>query len=352
MRAASWRRFAPILCAPLLLAACATPTPPQATRGAQPPQLAEQQAVMDDGYRLPLRRWGEPDDARALVLALHGFNDYGKAFAGLGEALARRRVLTYAVDQRGFGAGRERGRWGGEGRMTADLVRLAALLRQRHPDLPLYVVGESMGGAVVMATPGIGFLADGLVLIAPAVWSRETMHPLQRLALAVTAYTLPSLKVSGRGLEIRPSDNSPMLRRFSADPLVIKETRVDALWGLTNLMDQAAAAAPRLPAPALILYGKQDQIIPRRAFCAMLATLPTEVPEIRVALYRNGWHMLTRDLRGERVIADIADWIADQQAPRPSGEEAPLGGERLPDFCGGPPAGRMAAAQPFPGEAH
>lgn len=328
-----WWHLAPILCTPLLLAGCATPEPPRAATGAQPPLLAERQAVMDDGHRLPLHRWGEPDKARALVLALHGFNDYGNAFAGLGERLAAAGVLTYAVDQRGFGAGAGPGRWAGEERMTADLVELAALLRERHPGLPLYVLGESMGGAVVMATPRIAGLADGLVLIAPAVWSRETMHPLQRFVLALAAYGLPSLKLTGRGLDIRPSDNIPMLRQFSADPLVIKETRVDALWGLTNLMDQAAAAAPGLAPPALILYGEHDQIIPRRAFCAMLATLPPAEPAIRVVLYRDGWHMLTRDLQGERVMSDIAAWVNDQRAALPSGEEAPPGSERMARHC-------------------
>jgi len=288
---------------------------------------------MDDGRRLPLRRWGAPDKARAVVLALHGFNDYGNAFAGVGEHLATKRVLTYAVDQRGFGESQAAGRWAGEDRMTDDLRQLAGLLRKRHPDLPLFVIGESMGGAVVLATPAIAALADGVILIAPAVWARDTMHPLQRLALAITAHGLPGLKVSGRGLDIRPSDNVPMLRRFSADPLVIKETRVDALWGLTNLMDRAAEAAPGLARPALLLYGEHDQIIPKGAFCTMLARLPPATDEIRLALYADGWHMLTRDLQGERVIADIAAWISDQRGALPSGAQTPLGSERIKGFC-------------------
>jgi acylglycerol lipase len=34
-----------------------------------------------------------------------------------------------------------------------------------------------------------------------------------------------------------------MLRKFSRDPLVIKATRTDAIWGLANLMDDARVAA-------------------------------------------------------------------------------------------------------------
>jgi alpha-beta hydrolase superfamily lysophospholipase len=126
-----------------------------------------------------------------------------------------------------------------------------------------------------------------------------------------------------------------MLRAFGADPLVIKETRVDALWGVTNLMDRAAAAAPRLPPPALLLYGEKDQIIPKAAFCAALRELPRE-PGLRLVLYPEGWHMLTRDLQGRQVMEDIAAWLLDRDAPLPSGEEAAPDSRRLARFC--PPA--------------
>jgi alpha-beta hydrolase superfamily lysophospholipase len=125
-----------------------------------------------------------------------------------------------------------------------------------------------------------------------------------------------------------------MLRALSADPLVIKGTRVDALWGVTNLMDQAMAAADGLSGPILLLYGEHDQIIPKAAFCALLKRLPQDETGIRIALYRDGWHMLTRDLQGDRVLADIAAWVRDRESPMPSGEETRAGANRLDRFCG------------------
>lgn len=290
---------------------------------------------MADGYRLPLRHWGDAARPSAVLLALHGFNDYGNAFAGLGPYLARRNVRTYAYDQRGFGATAQRGRWAGEDRMVADLKTLVGLLRERHSGSPLFLLGESMGGAVVMSAAAEGANADGVVLVAPAVWSRDTMNPLQRLALQVAAHTMPWLQLTGSGLEIRPSDNLAMLRALGADPLVIKGTRVDALWGVTNAMDRAMTASNRLSGPALLLYGERDEIIPEDAFCAMLRRMPEHEAAVRILLYRNGWHMLTRDLQGERVMADIAAWILDKNAPLPSGEEAGAESPRLARFCRG-----------------
>lgn len=325
----------PAILAVVLLAGCAAPRTQEAVQSGLAPRLATEEAVMDDGYRLPLRHWGEHRKPRALVLALHGFNDYANAFASLGPYLAERGILTYAYDQRGFGDSAQRGLWAGTERITSDLQAVAALLRKRHPHAPLYLLGESMGGAVVMASPAAAHLADGAVLIAPAIWSRDTMNPFQRLALKVAAHTIPWLELTGEGLDIRPSDNREMLRALGADPLVIKETRVDALWGITNLMDRAASAADRLPRPALLLYGEHDEIIPKSAFCAAVEDLPRD-PQLRVVLYADGWHMLTRDLQGRHVIEDIAAWILDQSSTLPSGEETALGSPRLRRFCPAP----------------
>ncbi|MCW9039790.1 MAG: lysophospholipase [Rhodospirillales bacterium] len=285
------------------------------------PHMTDTHAVMADGARLPLHVWGPEADPRAVIVALHGFNDYGAFFAPSAPFFTESGFRIYAYDQRGFGSAPNNGLWPGTQAFIDDLKAVAALVRDRYPDKPLYVLGESMGGAIVMLSmtkeprPAV----DGVILSAPAVWARSTMPLYQRAALWVAAHTVPWMTVSGRGLNIIPSDNEPMLIALGKDPLVIKDTRVDTVYGLTNLMDEALLASPRFGGPSLVLYGLNDEIIPREPTARMMSAMagrPDDKPLI--ALYPKGYHMLTRDLDAETVRRDIAAWIASPKSPLPS----------------------------------
>lgn len=323
-----------LIAASLLLAGgCAARQVTEPGPGPLPARLESGTARMDDGFRLPLHRWTPVGRPLAVVLALHGFNDYGNAFAGVGAHLAGQGILTVAVDQRGFGAAPDHGRWAGSGRLVADAAGLVRLLRARYPGIPLYLLGESMGAAVALELLGGPEPPPvaGAILVAPAVWGRGAATPLLRLALELSARICPGCTATGEGLDIRASDNLEMLRALGRDPLVVKATRLDTLRGLVGLMDGALGAAGRVRAPLLVQYGAHDQVIPRPALCRLLARLPAQ--SRRVAFYTRGYHMLTRDLEGDRVRRDLAAWIRDGDAPLPSGEERPPA-----IWCPAPPA--------------
>jgi acylglycerol lipase len=295
------------------------------------PRFTETAFVAADGEVLPLRRWLPQRKAgagvEAVVLALHGFNDYGNAFAAAGLAWAERGIATYAYDQRGFGAAPGRAVWPGRAALAADAATAARILRRLHPRAPLYLLGESMGGAVaIIAMVGEsgtqGPDVDGIILTAPAVWGRATMDLLPRLALWAGVRLLPGLTLTGRGLDIRPSDNLAMLRELARDPLVIKATRVDTIYGLVDLMDAALDSAPLLDVPLLLMYGEKDEIVPKtpiRRFVGKLA--PKSGGRPRLAWYKDGYHMLLRDLQAPVVIADVASWVLAPSAPLPSGAD-------------------------------
>jgi alpha-beta hydrolase superfamily lysophospholipase len=271
--------------------------------------------VTADGVGLPLRHWDSAGPPRAVILALHGMNDYSNAFDSAAAIWAANGIATYAYDQRGFGGAPDPGRWPGAAALRADFCTALTLLKARYPGVRLFALGESMGGAVILTALAQGCgpggakpELDGAVLSAPAVWARRTMPLSYRLALFAAAHVFPWMTATGQGLHILPSDNIPMLRALSADPLVIKATRFDAIAGLTNLMDEALDAPSSIenPPPLLILRGDKDPIIPAAPSDALIAALGDKA---QVKRYPNGYHMLTRDLDGARVSADIAAWI-------------------------------------------
>lgn len=291
------------------------------------PRLAGAAFVTADGRVLPLRKWLPRGQVKAVILALHGFNDYSNAFESAGETWAGRGVATYAYDQRGFGAAPERGLWPGRAALAADVATASQILRRTYPRTPLYLLGESMGGAVaaVAMTGESGTPVpdvDGVILTAPAVWGRATMDLLPRLALWAGVRLMPELTLTGRGLKIKPSDNIEMLRALSRDPLVIKATRIATIYGLVDLMDAALDSAPLLDVPMLVMYGAKDEIVPKTPIRRFVAGLPPECRRrARLAWYHGGYHMLLRDLEAPLVIADVASWVLEPAAPLPSGAD-------------------------------
>jgi acylglycerol lipase len=291
------------------------------------PRLEPQALVSWDGARLPLEAWpaqdpsGAPTEPWAVIVGLHGMNDYRAAFTLPGPYWAARGVTTYAYDQRGFGSTAERGVWGGAGAMREDLRTACALLRARHPGAVLAVVGESMGGAVAItafasAQPPD---ADRLVLAAPAVWGWREQGPLNSALLWAGAHVAPSSRVTAPewlARRIWASDNVEELRRMGSDTRMIFATRIDTIYGLVGLMQDAADEVGAVRLPTLYQYGAHDEIIPKAASLRAARQLRRGG---RSAYYRTGWHLLLRDKGRDAVLDDALAFIRNPEGPLPSG---------------------------------
>lgn len=299
-------------CLAVLLAGC-MPHINEPPRALLPARLLNNRYLTTDGTILPLREWQPPDhQPQAAIIAVHGFNDYSRFFQQPGEFFSQHHIACYAYDQRGFGGSPQHGSWGGIAAYRNDLAEFIHLVQRKHPGLPVYVLGESMGGAVaIMAmTQANKPNVTGILLSAPAVWGKATMPWYQKTLLAGLAHTVPWLTLTGKGLKIQASDNVPMLKALSQDPLVIKATRVDALYGLAELMDAASKQAGGISDNTLVLYGNHDQIIPPQSVTRFIDNLQdSQAPQKTVAYYPDGYHMLLRDLNALKVWQDILAWI-------------------------------------------
>ncbi len=297
----------------ILLIGCKPETQP-ANSTKYSPELREVDFLTEDGVQLPIHRWlptgGKP---RAVIVGVHGFNDYGNFLKRPAGYFSSQGFAVFTYDQRGFGAAPQRGYWAGAESYAADLRSFVRALKQRYAGVPIYLLGESMGGAVVILAVRDGHMpkVDGVVLVAPALWSREEMPWYQTTALWLLAHTVPWMSFSGEGVGAKLSDNREMMRELDSDPLVLRKTRVASLHGLTNLMDSAYYNASYLGGKILLLYGDKDEIIPKNAIYAFLKGLFSSGAQGKtVGFYENSYHLLLRDLKAKVIWQDITAWVS------------------------------------------
>ena len=316
-----------LTCTVLLLGACAARLPPYGVAdqpiAGQPP-APDTVFTMADGARLPVRAWLPPDGepTTAVILALHGFNDSRDQWALPAPAFAAAGIAVYAPDQRGFGDTAARATWPGVPALVDDADAMARQVGQRFPGVPLYVMGESMGGAVALdlaARPNPPPVA-GTILIAPAVWGRAEQGLVLSSALAIANGVAPRYHITSGNVpvEIHASDNRDALIALAQDPLTLRSTQVTVLKGLVDLMDSAQMNAPRVQGRSFIAYGAHDDLIPVEAMKVAWAHLPAGT---RRAVYPNGYHLLLRDLDRQAVISDVIAWIQHPGSLLPSGAD-------------------------------
>ena len=283
---------------------------------------ADSSFTMPDGTVLPARMWLPAGPPNAVILALHGFDDSrdqwtldAPSFTGTGIAL-------YAPDQRGFGDTASRGTWPGVPTLVNDADSMARTLIARYPGTPVYLMGESMGGAVALdlaARPDHPATA-GTVMLSPAVWGRPEQGLVLASALWVANGVAPGYRITAGDVPVRvmASDNRDALVALAKDPLTLRSTKVSTLAGLVDLMDSAQVAAPHVAGPAFLAYGGHDELVPAGAMAVAWAHLPADT---RRALYPNGYHLLMRDLDRQAVIDDVISWMRHPDALLPSGAD-------------------------------
>lgn len=331
------RRIA-LLIAALLLTGC---SPLLAQQRGQPPAWFKSPYVVGetfvsfDGAPLGMTTWTPETEPWAVIVGVHGMNDYGNAFHFAGEYWATQGIATYAYDQRGFGRSPNRGVWGGDDLMVEDLRTVTSFVREKHPNALVVVMGESMGGAIAIRAFASERppKADRLILSAPAVWGwssqpipYKTMLWLAAHVTGSKVYTPPSWLTS----RIQASDNRDELLAMGRDPLMIWGARSDTLYHLVGAMDGGLRGIDEVEAPVLYLYGAKDEIIPEAPSFAAAAQLK---PADRSAYYRRGYHLLMRDKQRQTVFDDVVAWLKDPSARLPSGAP-PIphdGREREPD---------------------
>jgi len=279
-----------------------------------------------DGTNVPYRLWCAKEP-RAALLLLHGCCDYAGAFDEIAPRLARRGFTCLAYDQRGFGATASRGDWAGVDRMVDDAADGVAFLRQRAgADLPVFIVGESMGGAVALHAaakfPQLGIA--GLVLLAPGALAGAIRRLIYGwMARLVRAFAGDSEVVFERvsGWELTPA----AAIRLLGDPLVMRSIKPEIFAGLVSLGSDAVNLANAVKIPVLTLVAGRDDVLRQACIRRLHDNLAGPKTWHVIA---DAPHLLLHWRRGESVLREARHWILNRLMAIPAAASADCASER------------------------
>ncbi len=260
------------------------------------------------GTPLFRRAWRPPGTPRAVVATLHGLGDHSGLYPSLVEHLLSRGFAVHAPDLRGNGRSPgQRAYIASWETFREDLRRFLDVVRAEEGDPPLFLLGNSLGGLIVLEyslhhPEGL----RGVMAAAPPL-GRLTVPAGLMLLGRVMSRVCPRLGLR-TGLDLSGLARDPeVVRTVLADPLFHR-------WGTARLSTEVVAAiarvqagAPRFPVPVLVLHGGGDRMVPpdgSRAFVARCGQ-----PDRTLLEYPEAYHVLFEDLGRERALTDLSRWI-------------------------------------------
>lgn len=218
----------------------------------------------------------------------------------MAEALARDGAVVYAVDHIGHGrSDGERAVITDFGHAVEDLHTLTGIARRDHPDLPLVLVGHSMGGLLsgryAQRWPdevaGVAFCG---AVIGDWQWARDVLAEPE----------LPLVRFDPDAISRDPEAGAS----YAADPLVYHgQYKRPLLVAEVAALDAFAENLDRLTMPVLLLHGTADPFVPYERSVRAVRDMPTE--DVTVHLYEEGRHEVLNEINRKEVIGDLAAWI-------------------------------------------
>jgi alpha-beta hydrolase superfamily lysophospholipase len=259
-------------------------------------------------FRRIRRPAGRP---RGVVINLHGLGDHSGLYPDLMDHLASVGLVVHAPDLRGNG--RSPGQRGYIGRweeLRADLHALVALVRSEEPGLPLFLLGNSLGGLVVLdyaLTYPEG--VRGVIAAAPPLGRLSVPAPLLALGRLMSR-VWPRFSVrTGMDLSGLARD-SAVRATVLADPLFHRRGNARLSTEVVATIARVQGDAPRFPVPVLILHGSADRMVTPEGSRAFIARVGHPDRELRE--YPDGYHALFADLDRARVLDDLERWIVSR----------------------------------------
>ncbi len=263
-----------------------------------------------DGIELRTRVNEPTDTPHANIILVHGIGDQveGVPYATAARSLAQRGMRVHRLELRGHGAS------GGEKMyidtwqdFRHDLHHFVQHVKRQDAKLPLFVVGISMGGLIVVnyAEHYPKELA-GVIALAPAL-GETGGSPALRAILPLLSRLTPRVRIDPK-LDLAKLTRDPQMRQeYLADPLYQSKITPRIASELLKTIQETRAGAPKFAVPLFILHGTADTITSPQGsfeFYEMAG-----VQDKTYKRYEGAYHNLFVETNREEIYDDITKWI-------------------------------------------
>jgi alpha-beta hydrolase superfamily lysophospholipase len=268
-----------------------------------------------DGDNLAVQDWPLPAGVaqRGVVVLVHGLGEHAWRYDHVARRLNDWGFAVRGYDQYGHGeSGGVRGALPTRTRLVDDLADLVDSTRMRmEGDLPLIVLGHSMGGLVASTLVATRErLVDGLVLSSPAL--EAWLSPVQRLLLKVVPRIAPNFTV-GNGLNPDYLSHDPaVVAAYKADPRV--HDRISGRLGkfVAEGGQAVIQRAPQWKVPTLLMFAGADQLVNPAGSRAFAAAAPKNLVTARC--FDELFHEIFNEVDADEVFGTLKAWL-DERFP-------------------------------------
>jgi alpha-beta hydrolase superfamily lysophospholipase len=273
-----------------------------------------------DGLCIACARWDSRDPSRAVVQIAHGMGEHMGRYAGTIEVLVAAGLTVYANDHRGHGlTARSASHLGefGEGGfelLVQDMGLLSELASDENPDLPLILLGHSMGSfAAQRYVIDHSYQVDGLVLSGSGA--------LDGLARAAVLAPVGTSRLNADFEPARTpfdwlSRDQAIVDAFMADPLCFADLRPEALASFLGtaprLCDPVALRKIRRDLPIYLFSGSEDPVGQQLGGLHVLIDRYQDagLHDVSFDFYPGGRHEMLNEINRRDVQTSLLGWIS------------------------------------------
>ena len=262
-----------------------------------------------DGCVLSTARW-TPSDPKGVILLVHGHAEHLGRYGHVVDALTARGYVVVGQDHRGHGkSGGERALAMRFDDYVDDFRLLAEQTRDAFPQLPVGLVGHSMGG-LIAARYALRYQHDlfGVALSGAAFVVDEGTPAWQRPIAGLVARVVPKAPVPRGASEDVLSYNPAVKEAFQADPLNWHgPTRIRTAVEMVNAGEDALRRAADLTIPLLAMHGEDDRLTSQRGTIRFYEAASS--PDKTLKIWPHMKHEIFNEVEGTTVIGTVCDWL-------------------------------------------